>query len=293
MNELTDVELDHALDVALRLAQGAAVTMRETFPNAGQITEKANSADLVTVVDLAVEEWVRAELARVFPRHQVRGEEFSNSPHSDRELVWYVDPVDGTMNYVHRLPWSCFSLALADRSGPLVGVVADPWRNEVFSAVRGRGARLSGAEIHCSGATKLSAGVLLTELAGVHPWPGMFEMLGSLAVGGCGSRVLGSSALSLAYVGAGRCVGTVLGDYHSWDVMAGVLIARESGALILSRSGQEEALPRGGLLAVAPGVAQATWQAWTGLDVSLMERRQDNERTSWGNRRLNPGVVPE
>jgi len=269
-DELTDTELAHALDVAVTLAEHAARIMRESRPRPDQVNQKQGAAGLVTTVDLAIEKWVRTELSAVFPQHQVRGEEFPDSPPSRRGLVWYVDPVDGTTNYVHRLPWSSFSLALADRSGPAVGVVVDPWRAEIFSAARGRGAWLSGSAIHCSDTTTLNAAVVLTELAGVHPWPGMYEMLGSLAVRGCVSRVLGSSALSLACVGAGRCAGAVLGDYSPWDVMAGALIARESGALILSRSGHQEPLPRGGLLAVAPGVAEPTWQAWTGLDVGLL-----------------------
>src|SRR5439155_17885404 len=98
--------------------------------------------------DLDVEKEVRERISARFPGHRIVGAE--SGVGGSGELAWYLDPVDGTTNFAHGLPWSSFSLALADASGALAGVVADPWRGELFSASRGAGARLGGVPIRCA-----------------------------------------------------------------------------------------------------------------------------------------------
>ncbi len=226
---------------------------------------KAGPADLLTETDLAVEEYVRGQIRDRFPDHRIIGEELGASgPESGP--VWYVDPIDGTTNYAHGLPWASFSLAVADAHGPVAGVVGGPYRRELFSACRGQGARCNGVPIRCADTRSLAGGVLLTEWAGHLPWEGMTEMLAVLSEQNCTTRIMGSSALSLGSVAAGRAAAVVLGGYATVDVLAGVLIAREAGARVLGRDGNTApAMPGAldkGLLAACPEVAEMVWRAW-------------------------------
>lgn len=257
-------ELDSYLFFAEELALWAMDRIGADRPR--EVTAKSGPTDLVTEVDRDVERHVRERILATFPGHRVVGEELGAAGKESANMIWYVDPVDGTTNFAHGLPWSSFSIALADEKRDAhVAVVADPYRREVFSAARGHGARLNGVSIHCSSATSLTGQVVLTEWAGYRPWPNMPEMLTTLSASSCTVRIMGSSALSLASMAAGRAVATVLGGYNTWDALAGALIAHEAGAKILAQDGSEALLPaEGGMLAAAPTVANEVWKAWTG-----------------------------
>src|SRR5450631_4936184 len=131
------------LKAAVALGRWAGLRMRrDALARAGGVARdqdraKANPADLVTGTDEAIEQHVRATLAEQFPRHGVLGEEFGARDAEPGQPVWVVDPVDGTTNFAHGLGWSSFSLGLVDDRGPVLGVVVDPWRREVFTALRG------------------------------------------------------------------------------------------------------------------------------------------------------------
>lgn len=261
--------LDGYLFFAEELAISAMDRIGTGRPPDEEITTKSGPSDYVTVTDRAVEQLVRDAVHERFPDHAVVGEELGVMGDEDAELVWYVDPVDGTTNFAHGLPWSSFSLALRDAAGGAVGVVADPYRRELFGAARGRGARLNGRPIRCRADGTLAGAVVLTEWTAYRPWPGMEQMFRELSAHLCTSRIMGSSALSVASVGAGRAAAAVLGGYNTWDALAAVVVAREAGALILGRDGLEHDLPpgdgpTGGLLAVAPGVAAELHRAWVG-----------------------------
>lgn len=261
--------LDGYLFFAEQLALSAMDRIGTGRPPDEEITTKSGPADYVTVTDRAVEHLVRESIHQRFPDHAVVGEELGVMGDGDAEFVWYLDPVDGTTNFVHGLPWSSFSLALRDPTGGAVGVVADPSRREVFGAARGRGARLNGHPIRCRDDRALAGAVVLTEWASHRAWAGMEHMLHELSASQCTTRIMGSSALSVASVGAGRAVAAVLGGYHTWDALAAVIVAREAGAFILGRDGLEHDLPpgegpRSGLLAVAPGVASQLHRLWVG-----------------------------
>jgi fructose-1,6-bisphosphatase/inositol monophosphatase family enzyme len=253
----------HALYVAEILALWALDRIRERPTD---IDVKANAADYVTDTDREIEQHVRAELNRHFPDHAVNGEEFGDggveSGGPAVRPTWFIDPVDGTTNYAHDLPWHSFSLALHDAAGPLVAVVADAGRGHVISAARGMGARCDGMPISASAATDPTGAVVLTELAATAPWPGQLGFLDRMIQRSITMRIPGSSALSLATVATGRVAATALGGgYGMWDVAAGALIAREAGARVFAHDGTEagpsDAPPLGGLLAAAPGVAEA------------------------------------
>lgn len=254
-------------ELADELARWAIGYIRDLPAGRQAFDTKAGPADLVTAADRAIERHVRDRIGVAFSRHRVVGEELGEESAGggvDGVPTWYVDPVDGTTNFAHGVPGASFSLGYVDADGPGVAVVADLVRGVVVSATRGEGTRRDGGPVRCLDVSDLAGEVVLTEWLGHRPWPGVYEMLAALADASCTTRVLGSSALDLATVATGNAVAAVLGGYNIWDVVAGVLLARESGAVVMDRHGRTDDLPQGGLLVASPGVADAVWTAWTG-----------------------------
>ena len=226
---LTDAELEARAELDEELARWA-IDRIPTRPAQDEIGTKTSAADWVTETDLAVERHVREQVHERFPDDRIVGEEFGATDEDGARATWYVDPVDGTTNYVHGLPWSSFSCAVVDAGGAAIGAVADPYRREVLSAVRGRGAQRDGEPTRCADADTLVGGIFLTELTMQWVWDGLPDLMGRLSGAGCVTRIMGSNALSLASVGAGRAVATVIGEFGPIDCQAGMLIAAEAGA---------------------------------------------------------------
>ncbi|WP_371566690.1 inositol monophosphatase family protein [Streptomyces canus] len=259
MAGMADVDLDRALEVATELAAWASQAIRRPRDPGAEVREKDGPADIVTATDEAVERHTREVLGRAFPDHGIVGEEYGTSEGAAGAPHWVIDPVDGTTNYAHGLGWCSFSLGLAAADGtPLLGVVADPWRGETFTGVRGRGAYLNGTRVHAAAHTTLTGHVFLTEWAAHAHWPGMDVLLAELADRHCTVRVMGSTALSLAQVAAGRATAAAIGSFHAVDGLPALLIAQEAGAVALPE------LPAHNqpLLLVAPGAAEETTDLW-------------------------------
>jgi myo-inositol-1(or 4)-monophosphatase len=148
---LTDAELDACAALMQEVAPRATERIVGERPRADQIGTKSWAADWVTETDLAVERLVREAIAERFPDHRIEGEEFGASGSDDAPASWLIDPVDGTTNYVHGLPLSTFSLCVSDEAGAAAALVADPYRGDVLSAIRGRGAERDGDPTRASG----------------------------------------------------------------------------------------------------------------------------------------------
>ncbi len=243
---------DHARRVAEHLGSWAAGYIHATRP--GAATTKAHPADLVTDIDLAVEQRVRDVIAAELPGHVVVGEEQGGRPEPGRPS-WWLDPVDGTSNLASGLPWCSFSLALAVDQTLHVGVVADPWRDEVLVATRGGGLTVAGLATRARTDTTLAGGLVLTEWAAHVPWPGLSDLLPALAARHVTTRIMGSGTLALASVAAGRCLGAVIGTWSPIDHAAGLLLALEAGAVAVDAHGRCTTWPSPGpFLVAAPGV---------------------------------------
>jgi myo-inositol-1(or 4)-monophosphatase/deoxyribonuclease-2 len=239
--------------VAGDLARWAVGWVRET--PVAEVTTKTHAADLVTPLDLAVEQRVRAVLAAEFPDHVVVGEEEGGTEVAGRP-TWWLDPVDGTTNLASGLPWSSFSLALAHGSDLRVGAIGDPWRSEVAIAVRGGGVVVGGVRRSARREGSLAGGTVLLELASHEPWPGMHTLLDALAGAHATARIMGSGALSVASVGLGRCLGAVISAWSPVDHAAALLVALEGGAVVLDATGSPTTWPvPGPFVVAAPGVA--------------------------------------
>lgn len=267
------VDIDEALVVARGLAQWAIEFSSSADP--GQIDTKKDAADLVTEVDVAVERHVREVVGAHFPAHDFVGEEMGGGARSGVPC-WYLDPVDGTANFANRIPWNAFSLALAVDDQPLVAVVADPWRGDLFEAVAGGGARLNGSELRlpepadnagdagaASAFDPLAGRIVSTELANQVPWPGMLELLERLGERFCTMRIMGSGTMTLVGVAAGRGAGAVIGSFGAVDHVAAALIVHEAGGVVLDSAGEPNLFPAsGGIMAAAPGASDALYALW-------------------------------
>jgi myo-inositol-1(or 4)-monophosphatase len=263
--EAYGVDIDAAFAVARGLAEWAIEYSGSTDP--GVISTKADPADLVTEVDVAVERRVREVIAANFPDHDFVGEEMGGAARLGRPC-WYLDPVDGTTNFANRVPWNAFSLALAVDRTPLVGVVADPWRGDVFAAVRGGGATLNGRPLSVperaeADGDPLAGSIVSTELAAHVPWTGMVPMLTRLGARFCTMRIMGSGTMTLVGVAAGRGAGAVIGSFGSVDHLAATIIVQEAGGVVLGSDGEPTLFPEsGGILAAAPWAAEELYELW-------------------------------
>lgn len=260
MTETRDRIVQDALTLARELAGRAMAAMRSDDPL--EITTKADPGDFVTDIDRQIERATREAVLERFPDHSFHGEEYGDRPGVD--WAWYCDPVDGTTNFSVGLGWHSFSLALNDADGPVVGVVADPRSGEVFSAVRGQGAWLNDAPLRPTPPTDPTGTVLLTELLSTAPWPGMATFLDTMHEQFVTTRIMGSSALSIANVAAGRGHTAIIGHYGAVDLMAAVLVAAEAGLEVVDETGAMNLFPAGGgILVTSPGIREAMFGWWT------------------------------
>jgi len=201
--------------------------------------DKKGTIDLVTEVDVAVERMFRALVAERFPDHQVLAEELGGSAAVPRGPCWVFDPIDGTTNYAHGLPIFCASLALEIDGIGEVAAVYDPTRRELFTAERGGGAFLNGRPLGVSGAETLVDSMLVTGFpydvhARVDEIVGLF---GAFVGRARAVRRLGSAALDLCYVAAGRIDGFWESDLKPWDIAGGSLIVSEAGGRVTTMDG--------------------------------------------------------
>ncbi|MET0236671.1 MAG: inositol monophosphatase [Kibdelosporangium sp.] len=255
--------LSRALEVAGRLANDATDVITATAGRGARPGGKDSPFDWVTDTDRTLERHTRRVLTAEFPGMPVVGQEFGADTGSEQaEYRWVVDPVDGTANYVAGMPWCAYSLALVDASGPVVGVVADPYRGQIYAAARGRGARANGVKVSLPERFTTAGAIVCTELTRVGPWPGMGGFIERAALAHAGVRILGSAALAIAQVALGHAAAAVLHSYHEWDVAGAVALAIEAGAHVLDRHGEDTALPVDGLLVAAPGVSEEVLSWW-------------------------------
>jgi len=221
------------------------------------VREKGRN-DFVTTVDRRAEEAIVRLIRGRFPDHAVIAGESPPSGGSSG-YRWYIDPLDGTTNFIHGYPLFCVSIGLADPQGMRAGVVYDPLRNEMFTATRGGGAWLNGEPIRVSPTEKLSQALLVTGFPyrSLNRLDAYLASFRSLILGSSGIRRDGSAALDLAYVACGRYDGFWEMSLSPWDVAAGGLIVREAGGVVTDFLGREDYLTSGDIVAATPNVHPA------------------------------------
>ena len=236
MNRPDPVFLATAAEIVLR-AGDIQMLRRES----GFRVDKKGTIDLVTEVDLECERMCRAVIAERFSGHDVLAEELSSGPteRGQSSHRWVFDPLDGTTNYAHGLPIFCASLALEIDGRAEAAAVYDPTRRELFTAERGEGAFLNGVRLHVSATDTLIDSLLVTGFPyDVHKQSGdLVELFGAFLGKARAVRRLGSAALDLCYVAAGRFDAFWEQHLKPWDVAAGALIVREAGGEVTGMDG--------------------------------------------------------
>lgn len=237
------------------LAREAGAILREGYNKEHQVNYKG-VIDLVTEVDHQSEAFLLGRVQSDFPSHHIFSEE-SGVIHGDDEHIWYIDPLDGTVNYAHHVPIFSVSVAYASSGTLKLGAVYDPLRDEMFTAERGKGAYLNGRRLQASSTTELQKSLLVTGFP-YDTWDTKqdnFSNFVRFAKLTQGVRRLGSAALDLSYVGAGRFDGFWELSLKPWDVAAGGLICEEAGARVTNIRGEADFIsPPQSILATAPSI---------------------------------------
>jgi myo-inositol-1(or 4)-monophosphatase len=230
------VFLATAVEIVLR-AGDIQMARRES----GFRVDKKGTIDLVTEVDLECERMCRAIIAERFPQHDILAEELSSGPteRATSSHRWVFDPLDGTTNYAHGLPIFCASLALEIDGRPEAAAIYDPTRAELFTAERGEGAYLNGTRLHVSSADRLIDALLVTGFPyDVHQRSAdLVALFAAFLSHARAVRRLGSAALDLCYVAAGRFDGFWEQHLKPWDVAAGALVVTEAGGQVTGMDG--------------------------------------------------------
>ena len=237
------------------IARNAGKILREGYNKEHKVDFKG-VIDLVTEIDHQSEAYLLGEVQRDFPGHHILAEE-SGVIHGNDEHVWYIDPLDGTVNYAHHIPIFCVSIAYSSKGVLTLGAVYDPMRDEMFLAERGKGATLNGKAIGVSATTELQKSLLVTGFP-YDAWNteqdnfANFIKFGKISQG---VRRLGSAALDLCYVAAGRFDGFWELALKPWDVAAGGLVCEEAGACVTNVGGEADYIsPPQSVVATAPGI---------------------------------------
>lgn len=236
---MTDHELKKALDAAIRAAR-AAGTLMSTHRHRTKKVNEASRHDIKLELDVRCQRVITAELARAFPAVPVLGEEAVNPAVYQAPARWVVDPIDGTVNFAHGIPHSAVSIALQLRETPrtagyadgyatVAGVVLDPFADELFSAVRGKPARLNGRIIRVSQRPLSDAIISLGFSGQAGGVQAMVRDVCELSTRVRKLRIMGSAALALVYVAAGRFDAYVEHGIRIWDIAAGGLIIESAG----------------------------------------------------------------
>ena len=204
---------------------------------AARVREKG-VADYVTQVDIAVQDFLKKELYALAPDIQFLGEE-TGLQQMDTDSYWILDPVDGTTNLMHDYQHSVVSLALCSRKKIVLGIVYDPFHDELFSAVKGEGSFLNGNPVHVSSAGKLSETIIGIGTAKRELAKENFVRFLKVYENSQDIRRLGSAALELAYTACGRQGGYFEGYLNPWDYAAGMLLVQEAGGKVSDWYGRD------------------------------------------------------
>jgi myo-inositol-1(or 4)-monophosphatase len=206
--------------------------------------------DFVSNADLKADRTLRSELTRARPGYGLLFEESGAVEGSDKRHRWIVDPLDGTINFLHGIPHFAISIGL-ERDGEIVaGVVYEPTRDELYWAEKGVGAYLNDRRLRVSARRQLSEAVIATGLrASDRDKPEYFALHETVTANAAGVRRFGAAALDLAYVAAGRLEAFWEFGLSPWDIAAGILLVREAGGYVSDLSGGHTMLTSGDILA--------------------------------------------
>lgn len=225
-------------EVMFKAADSAAEIQLEYFEKEFEIGRKRDYSDLVTEVDKKCEARIIEIIHSIFPDHNVLGEE-GGDQHKKSDYVWIVDPIDGTVNYAHSVPIFCVSIAVEYKGEVILGVVYSPKTREKFYAEKGKGAFLNDRQINVSKIDLLKDSLLVTGFpyGSKDNYDHCIDHFVNFIKLGLPIRRLGSAALDICYLAAGRFEGFWEVNLNAWDVAAGYLILLEAGGKVSNFEG--------------------------------------------------------
>jgi myo-inositol-1(or 4)-monophosphatase len=223
------------LNVMMKAARKAGRALAKDFREVENLQVSMKGAgDFVSRADIQAEQIIKSELMNARPTYGWLAEEGGEEAGTDPTRRWIVDPLDGTTNYLHGLAHWAVSIALEHKGAIVAGVVYDASKDELFFAEKGEGAWMNESRLRVSGRDKLIESIFATGLpfGGRSDLPQTLQDLARLLPATAGVRRFGAASLDLAYVAAGRYDGFWERRLQPWDMAAGLLIAKEAGALV-------------------------------------------------------------
>lgn len=244
------------LNVAVHAARSASRIVLDALDRLDTITvEEKTPNDFVTSVDKAVEREIIRNILEIYPDHKFLSEElYATGELNNKDSFWIIDPLDGTTNFMHGFPHFAISIAYYTEGEVKCGVVYDPVANELFTAIKGKGARLNQQRLRVSKRRNLKSALLCTGFPCRRPESQQFfvDLLADLFKEVSGIRKTGSAALDLAYVAAGRFDAVIDSDLKVWDTAAASLLVTESGGLITDFAGNSGGIQSNEIICANP-----------------------------------------
>lgn len=259
MSSFSPVSPD-VVDEAVDFCRGAGALLREAYQSHAPLgLQHKGPIDLVTEADRQSEDYLLKRIHKSFPGHAIWAEE-SGRERGEGPYRWVIDPLDGTVNFAHRIPHFAVLVALQEQVAgayhTVLGITLDPMRQELFVAVRGGGARCNDVPIHTSACTRLIDATFATGFA----YDRLFRPDDNhreycrLNLVSQGVRRFGSAGLDLAWVACGRMDGFWESGLKPWDMAAGVLMVHEAGGEVTGMRGESFVLEDGHVCAAGPGI---------------------------------------
>ncbi|WP_075320963.1 inositol-1-monophosphatase [Histophilus somni] len=244
------------LNIAIRAARKAGNIIVKGYERRDEIqTMQKGRNDFVTNIDKASEVAIIEVVRKSYPEHTIITEESGAHEGQNNDIQWVIDPLDGTANFVKGLPHFAVSIAVRVKGRTEIGVVYDPIRNELFTAVRGEGAKINELRLRVDSSKRdLQGAILATGFPFKKPslMPTQFAMMSNLAENVADFRRAGSAALDLCYVAANRVDGYFEMGVKPWDITAGDLILREAGGLVCDFYGGHKYFTDSHIVAATP-----------------------------------------
>lgn len=249
-------ELEARAKFAARLARDAGALALRYFHRELDYTpeSKGEQQDWVSIADRSVETQCRTQLAAAFPRDSMYGEETGGAIAA---RTWLVDPIDGTLNFVHGVRYWCVSIAFVRDGVREIAAVFDPSHDELFHATAGGGATLNGTPIRVSQCDSLARALIMQGYVNRHDLEAHLRLRRELVRLGAEVKDSGAGALMLAHVAAGRFDAYLEPHMNPWDASAGLLLAQEAGGRCLPYPGERGLEAGGAVLASAPALYEA------------------------------------